>query len=157
MPRNDAALLAADRRKQLVASLLARNPRISRRQIRAALALPLEQGGIRNPLTEEPYSLGTVQADIEELRGGWRLLREKSVEEWLEQELMMYEELQIQAWRNGDLSEVRRISEARRKMLGLDAPAKFAPTTPDGGLPFESTVIHVMQHFDPDDTDEGEG
>ena len=42
----------------------------------------------------------------------------------MEHELATFEELQFQAWRDGDLAEVRRVSKERREFLGLNAPTE---------------------------------
>lgn len=34
----------------------------------------------------------------------------------------------------------RKLSESRRKLLGLDAPTKVAPVTPDGEKPYEGAI-----------------
>lgn len=133
MTLNKGKDLAADRRRQLVASLLARNPRITRRQLQEMLARPVAQGGMRNPLTGEPYGLTTIHHDVEAVRAEWQALRLQSMDKWVEHELATYEELEIQAWRDNNLAEVRRVSEARRKLLGLDAPVRQEVTGTDGG------------------------
>lgn len=125
--------IAGERRRTLIASLLVRNPRITRRQLHEMLARPMSQGGLRNPDTGEPYSLGTIQNDVDEIRAEWERKRLQSTSEWVARELAVYEELEMQAWRDGDLAEVRRVSEARRKLLGLDAPSKQQITGADDG------------------------
>lgn len=40
----------------------------------------------------------------------------------------------------GAITEGRRLSESRRKLLGLDAPVKVAPTDPSGEQPIEVTL-----------------
>ena len=59
----------------------------------------------------------------------WQRLRLKSTGEWISHTLVAYEELEMQAWCNGNLAEVRRILGERRKLLGLDAPEKHDITT----------------------------
>ena len=124
MALNKGREIAADRRRQLVASLLARNPRVTRRQIQAMLAGPEEKGGIRNPCTGKPYSLGFIQKDVDDARAEWQRLCLKSTEEWISRTLATYEELEAQAWRDGNLAEVRRVLGERRKLLGIDEPEK---------------------------------
>ena len=125
MPSNRARTeIAVARRRQLVASLLARNPRITRRQLQGALAKPPEEGGMLNPRTHKPYSLATIHGDVLAVKADWLELQNRDATTWLQRELVTYEELQFQAWRDGDLAEVRRVSEARRKLLGLDAPVE---------------------------------
>jgi membrane peptidoglycan carboxypeptidase len=139
---------ATDRRRQLVASLMVRNPRISRRQITEVLARPEREGGMRNPTTKKPWSLATIQKDVQFILEEWREARLASADEWIAQELATYEELQIQAWRNNDLAEVRRVSVERRKLLGLDAPTKIAPTDPTGKVSFGPGFLSITEYVE---------
>lgn len=140
--------LAREQRRSLVSSLLARNPRVTQRQIQALLAKPTDSGGLRNPNTGEAYSLGTINGDVAAIRQGWRERRQSSADEWITRTLATYEEIEIQAWRDGDLARVESIANSRAKLLGLNAPSKIAPTTPDGTQQYEGqTIIHVHEHF----------
>lgn len=159
MTSNKGAEVAADRRQQLVASLLVRNPRITRRQIQELLARPVEHGGVVNPLTGNPYALSTIHLDVDAIRAEWQEKRLQSADKWVAGELATLEELQIQAWRNGDLAEVRRISAERRKLLGLDAPTKTAFTDPSGAatVSFGPGFLTVTERVEiGDDDDDGE-
>jgi hypothetical protein len=59
-------------------------------------------------------------------------------------ELQRLDEMQLGLWplaENGNLGavdKVLKIMERRAKLLGLDAPQKIAPTTPDGENPYMS-------------------
>jgi hypothetical protein len=160
MTLNKGVEVAIDQRRQFVASLLARNSRLTRRQIHALLARPTEEGGLRNPVNGKPYSVTTIHFDVIAVLEEWRQMRLRSADEWIAKELAIYEELQIQAWRQDNLSEVRRISETRRKLLGLDAPTKIAPTMPDGLSPYEGNMLRVFEvvhHGIAEDEDESSG
>ena len=74
-----------------------------------------------------------MQGDVDAIRAEWEEKRLQSTDTWVARELAVYEELEMQAWRDGDLAEVRRVSEARRKLLGLDAPGRQEITGPDSG------------------------
>lgn len=150
--------LAADRRKQLVASLMKRNPRLSRRQLHAELAKPVDEGGIRNPQTGEPYCLTTVHKDIVALREGWREDAAKATNDWIVETLSDYQELWVRACEASDWAEARRVVEARTKLLGINAPQKVAPTDPTGtvtwGADFIKTYEYVIEGED--DSEDGE-
>lgn len=133
MDPNHGTDIASDIRRQLIASMLVRNPRISRRQLQAMLAGPENKGGMRNPRTGKPYGLSTIQKDVDYIRAEWQSLRVQSMDVWVAHELALYEELEMQAWRDNNLSEVRLISAARRKLLGIDAPERQEITGVDGG------------------------
>ena len=129
MALNKGRAIAADRRRQLVASLLVRNPRITRRQIQEMLAVEPSKGGMRNPSTGKPYSLGIIHKDVGDVLAEWQQLRLKDAGEWISHTLAGYEELEMQAWRDGNLAEVRRVLGERRKLLGIDEPEKHDVTT----------------------------
>lgn len=69
--------------------------------------------------------------------------RQEIGEEYRELELERLDALFAGLWpkvREGDAYAIdiaRKVSESRRKLLGLDAPTKVAPTTPDGEQAFD--------------------
>lgn len=111
-----------EERRQLIAKLRVRRPRITVRQIRDLLYRRAEPGVGYNPDTGEPWSIGTIQSDIEAIRDKIREDYDRSTAELRNRELELLDELQFQALDNGDITEARRISESRRKLLGLDEP-----------------------------------
>ena len=130
MPKNNAPEIVMEMRRQAVASILARRPRVTQREIWAHLAGE-DRGGVPriiNPDTGEPFSLGTINNDIQTLRDEYREKRKKSCDEWVERVLLIYEDLLLQAQREGDLSETRRIIADLRKLMGLDAPEEVRST-----------------------------
>jgi len=127
MPRNEGDAIGRELRQQWVASLLAARPRITQREICSFLAGEHRQGAPRivNPRTSKPYALGTINADVQQLRQEYRDKRDESRDEWIGKLLLLYEELLRKAMGAGDLSEARHVAKAMREMLGLDAPTKL--------------------------------
>ena len=110
-----------DLRRQKVAQLLVRRPRITVRQMQTALL----QSGHYNPRTNEKWSRQTVQNDIEHVRGQARENMERDANEWRAIELDRLQELQKEAWDEGDRDLVLRCMKRRANLLGLDAPEKL--------------------------------
>ena len=135
MSRNKGEEIGRERRQQLVASLLASRPRVTQREIQAFLAGKYSPDGPRilNPRTRKPYSLGTINGDIRQLRQEYRDKRDASRDEWIAQLLLLYEELLRKNMKAGDLSEARHVAKSLREMLGLDAPSKTELTGAEGG------------------------
>lgn len=104
-----------ERRRQFIASTLVRKPNISQRQIRTVLAA----NGIVNPDTGEPYSLGTINADIKAIRQTWRQRRQQDAETWIDFELAKLDEIEEAAWRKEDLNSVFKAQARRDRYLGL--------------------------------------
>jgi len=121
MALNDTQSDIRDRRRQLVAEIMVRRPRVTQRQLREALT---EQGHI-NPETGEAWSLGTINRDVEVVREQAQERMSRSAEEWRAQELEMLQELQADAWKEGEYRTVIQVSKRRAKLLGLDEPEKI--------------------------------
>ena len=111
-----------DLRRQKVAQLLVRRPRITVRQMQTALL----KSGHYNPRTDEKWSRQTVQNDIEHVREQARENMDRGANEWRAIELDRLQELQKEAWDEGDRDLVLRCMKRRAKLLGLDAPEKHA-------------------------------
>lgn len=121
MPLNNSRSDIRDRRRQLVAEIMVRRPRVTQRQVRDALT---EQGHI-NPETGEAWSLGTINRDVEAVREQAQKRMNRSAEEWRSQELEMLRELQADAWEEGEYRTVIQVSKRRAKLLGLDEPEQI--------------------------------
>lgn len=50
---------------------------------------------------------------------------------------------QVRSGNQGAIDRYLKIAERRAKLLGLDAPQRIAPTTPDGNAPYTIEVNHV--------------
>jgi len=120
MALNKTAKDRRELRRQKVAQLLVRRPRITVRQVQKTLL----KSGHYNPDTNEAWSVGTVQSDIEHVRGQARENMERDANEWRAIELDRLQELQKEAWDEGDRDLVLRCMKRRANLLGLDAPEK---------------------------------
>ena len=129
--RGSTALMI-DIRRQRIAAILVRRPRITQRQIYELLAGPVDRGGLRNPATGEPYSLGTINLDIEALRAEMRQRLTQDASTWIAHELDKLDAIEEAAWNEKDFATLLKAMKRRADLLGLDAPTKIAPTTPDG-------------------------
>lgn len=88
-----------------------------------------------------------VQAELAELRQK----TQESVEELRELELAACDDVIVSMWRaagEGDAQAARALlqaSESRRRLLGLDAPTKIAPTDPTGRERYTSMTIEELE------------
>lgn len=89
-------------------------------------------------------SLGTIAGDVKLLVKQWA--REQSPEDrqkWLTIEVEKLGQMEFalandcRHGNQGAIDRALRIMERRARLLGLDAPTKIAPTTPDGMNPYE--------------------
>lgn len=116
-----------DRRRQRIARLMVRRPRVTQRQIRQALT----EEGEANPDTGEPWSLGTINSDVDAIREAARARMQDDADTWRARELEMLRTLQADAWDDGEYRTVVAISKRRAKLLGLDAPKRHDLSTLD--------------------------
>jgi len=128
-----------EQRRQKVAQILVRRPRVTVRQIRRALA----KSGHTNPETEKPWSIGTVQSDIEAVREEAREQMRESADNWRAKELDKLRQLEQDAWDEGNHELVLRCMKRRADLLGLDEPDQVEM---DGQLDLKSdTLDDVME------------
>jgi hypothetical protein len=128
-----------EQRRQKVAQILVRRPRVTVRQIRRALA----KSGHTNPKTGEPWSIGTVQSDIEVVREEAREQMRENADEWRAKELDKLRQLEQDAWGEGNHKLVLRCMKRRADLLGLDEPDQIEH---EGELGLESnTLDEVMK------------
>lgn len=113
-----------ERRRQIIAQLMVRRPRVTQRQIRDALT----RQGHTNPETDEPWSLGTINNDVDVIRRTARDRMRDDADTWRARELEMLRELQADAWDAEEYSTVVSISKRRAKLLGLDEPDELSHT-----------------------------
>lgn len=135
MAKNIAPQIVRETRRQAVATLLAKRPRITQREIWAYLA-GTDRGDIprmTNPDTGGAFSLGTINSDIQALRAEYREKTNDARDEWAAKLLSWYEDLIREAQIKGEMSEVRHNIKAIRELLGVDAPEKHEITGEDGG------------------------
>jgi len=139
----------------MVAELIVKRPGITQRQIEAWLGKIVDiknelgliigsEPRLINPKTGKPFSLKTVNDDIKYIRQQWRDKTSQASSEWLAQQLAALSEAEAIAWRKGNTAEVRNIWQQRNKILGLDAPIKFAKTDAKGEDVPEPDVITIF-------------
>ena len=120
-----------DKRREMVASLLARGMR----QIEIVNQLGVEylmRNGERvknpshliNPVTQEPFDKATINRDVQFLRKQWRESAAEDAEEMLSRQLAELREARRVAWGRGDMDEVRLNMLAEIKLTGTARPEK---------------------------------
>ncbi len=121
-------------RRERVARLRLRG--LTEREI--AFQLGSGENALFNPKTHKPYSNFIVHKDLEWLREQWEKEATKEIGEWKTKLIVEVEEVKRAAWAHGELETVLKCVTQQRKILGLDAPIKVAPTTPNGESAYES-------------------
>jgi hypothetical protein len=117
-------------RRRVVASL--RVAHLTEREIHKAL---IELRNV-NPVTGEPWSLGTVHADLVALTGEWREESRKDVREALSERVAEIKQIKRKAWAVNDLKTVLNAIRQECDLLGLNAPK----TTFIGGAPGDDPI-----------------
>lgn len=112
-------------RRQQIATILIRRPRVSQRQIQDALT----KQGMTNPATGKAWSLGTVNNDIQHIREEAAERMRRDSDQWLAEELDKLEKLEQDAWDASDRRTVLACMQRRHKLLGLDAPDRIQQTS----------------------------
>lgn len=110
---NDALI---DRRRRKVAELVAQ--RFTQREIEDRLA----QEGFINPDTGEPFSLGTVNADIKVLRLAWQRDAKQAIGTHRAEMLAEIQEVKRAAWGDKNLAIILKAIETQAALLGLNRP-----------------------------------
>lgn len=129
--RKDIALVRGEieqeqieRRQELVATFMAR--KLTHREMLRGLA----GAGIE-------ISRRTLDRDVAAVKQLRRELLGASVEDWTAQEVAELEEMERQAAQKEDNGLRLKIKARKHAVLGIDKPAKIAPTTPDGEAPYD--------------------
>jgi hypothetical protein len=121
----------AEKRREMVASLLARGMR----QIEIVNQLGAEyiiRNGTQvqnpsylvNPITNQPFDRGTINRDVQFLRKQWRESAAEDMEDLLSRQLAEFREARRVAWARGDIEEVRLNLVAEMKLTGTARPEK---------------------------------
>jgi len=103
-----------EKRRRLISSMLIRRPNITRRELMDEIGKM-----ILNPATGEPFSLGTIQNDIDALKEGWRERAAEDAAAWIAEQLATIDQLQGDAWSQRDYGVVLRCIQERAKLKGL--------------------------------------
>ena len=123
---------AIDSRRRLVAGMRLRH--LTYREIVAKL----DELGIRNPDTGEPYCLRTINCDVNALRKQWKEESLQDTNELVADNRAELVEVRRRAWTEGELAIVLRSLKQECDLLGLDAPTKIAPTDPSGTREYDN-------------------
>ena len=132
MALNNSVQSSIDSRRRLVAGMRLRH--LTQREIVAKL----EELGIRNPDTGEPYSLGTINSDVKALRRQWKEEAARDTGELMADVRAELVEVRQRAWTDGELAIILRSLKQECDLLGLDAPTKIAPTDPSGTKEYDN-------------------
>lgn len=129
-------------RRQKVSQLFLRG--LTQREIERALA----NQRIHNPKTRKPWSLGTINADIQAMEEEWR---ERSIQSLAERKAKVAAELEYlkrTAWADKDYELVRKLLKDERDMFGLDEAIAVNLNT-SGSV----SVNHTLNQTAEDDLD----
>lgn len=131
-PKKDPRIQAAiDKRREMVASLMARGMR--QIEIVNQLGVPtIVRNGTEipnpsylvNPESGLPFDKSQINRDVQFLRKKWRENAEEKTEELLSQQLAELREARRVSWARGDMDEVRLNMLAEIKLTGSARPEK---------------------------------
>lgn len=85
-----------------------------------------------NPVSKSPWSLETIHRDLQAIKAEWKARRQQAVEQHIDMQLAKLERVQEETWKDRQWFAYLSALEQQAKLLGLNAPTKLAPTTPDG-------------------------
>ena len=125
MALNTANEAIEARRKDLVMALVLRGR--TQREIQQALGQQ-----ILNPATNEPYSLGTINGDIKDLKRKWQKDASESIEKHKARQLAEISEVKRQAWNDKDTSTVLRSLDLEANIIGTKAASRQEVSGPGG-------------------------
>lgn len=124
-----------------------------------ALELRKQAQSYRAIATALSISVGQAHQDVQTALVDLAELEHASAAEYRTMEETRLDAAAVAIWpkvAKGDLDAVHawvRISESRRRLRGLDAPQKIAPTTPDGTAPYQAyaelraVVLHLLAPY----------
>jgi hypothetical protein len=119
MGLNNAQLAVIDHRRRQVARMRLRG--MTQREIVDGL-IKLK---IVNPDTKQPYSLGTINADLQALDREWLKQAQGETVEYKARTLAELREVKRQGWSDKDMGIVLRALKQETELLGLDAPVQY--------------------------------
>ena len=133
MALNNSHQALIDTRRLRVSQLLLRGA--TQREIETALF----DNGMMNPKTGKPFSLGTVNSDIQHLHKQWREEAAADTAEHKALQMAENKELRRKAWKDAELPIVLRSLQFEAALVGSEAPKRNELTGADGG----NITIHV--------------
>jgi len=98
------------------------------REIADLLAKPVNEGGLRNPETGEPFSKSTIGSDVQDIEARWLSMLDASIRENRGREVRELRLARQVAWKQGQLAEVRLNIAQEAKLLGTESPARQVVT-----------------------------
>lgn len=123
-------------RRNKVAALRLRG--LSQNAIWEALKADPSQGGMRNPKTQEPFSIGTINADVQALEAEWRATASIATNDHMARELAEIQAIKVMAFTQKNPHLALRAIETEMKLLGTAAPQKI-----DLGLPLDKIMAFL--------------
>lgn len=138
------ALIA--QRRLVVTQLIGRG--VTQREIITALT----EKGYTNPETMEPWSLGTINADVKAIRAEMRRQVAEEVADVRSRLLLELREHRRQAWADKNLPEVRLGIKQEAELLGVNVPVEQV-LTHKGGAPARVVTIYMDPPTEQAETD----
>jgi len=108
-----------EQRRRLVSSIIIRRPSITRRELHKIVCEK-----IKNPYSEKPFCISTIQNDVVALKKRWQRRIDQNVEVWMAELFATLDELQGDAWTEKEYAIVVRCIQERAKLRGMYAPAR---------------------------------
>lgn len=108
-----------DQRRRLVASMFLRKR--TQREIVDAL----NSKGFRNPSTGNPYSLGTINADVQALRKQWKADAAKDFAEAVAGHIAELSEVRRSAWGSMEYGSILRSLKQEAEIRGINSPTEI--------------------------------
>jgi hypothetical protein len=114
-------------RRHKVAALRLRG--MTEREVHAKLSEDPEKDGLRNPQTNNPYSIGTIHNDCVAIQEMWRQEMIADLQIHRAREVAELREARRSAWQADDLGEVRLNISLEADLLGTKELPKAPPST----------------------------
>jgi hypothetical protein len=119
MPAPNGRQALIDHRRRLVASL------ILRKRTQREIVNALHDQGLRNPDTDNAYSLYTINQDVKALRKQWREDAEKDYAEAVTDHLAELGEVRRSAWGSLDYGNILRALGQEADIRGINSPTEI--------------------------------
>jgi hypothetical protein len=108
-----------DHRRLLVASL------ILRKRTQREIVDALYKQGLRNPETGNPYSIGTINSDVQALRKEWKESAAKDMAEAVADHLAELGEVRRSAWGSLDYGAILRALGQEAEIRGINSASEI--------------------------------
>lgn len=120
--------VSKDQRRALVSSILLRNPgsALTQKEICKRLGEKFV-----NPDTGNPYSVGTINGDIQYLQELWREKAQEEISEWKAKQIEQINEVINEAWKSNDLDAILKAIKMQSDIIGTAAPKRVDQKSDD--------------------------